>query len=754
MLIYITGYVQFSVFSCGHHQMTLQTAIAMKELGHEVRIVNILDNGTKWYEDCPDLANDFTVLQKREARGADLLIDVIGCLTGKERSNMAAHSVLFVRCPPTFNEIERTTYGSPALKRNYDGINEIWTYDIFGPNDYEALQLLGRCPIRTLPFFWSPKIIDSFTKSASIPPWFVAANQFPDAGIKLHIAETNQSVRSSCTLPLVMAREFDKQNPKILSEIIVSNASQLLERPFFKDNVFAHIDTEVKPELVGRSRCCDWIRKPLPLILSHVRFTPIRFLHLDVAWMGIPIVHNAPLLRDLGEELSEFYYDGNSISGAVACMKKCYDKIRARDYFTERCLLRTRYLIVHGLTVMRDGCKEKWNDATATIMGATFKTDELAAIPIPDVLLQKPMSSVAAMPVAMATSTINSSSNSNSNSNNNKTFRMQFVGMWDQFQPDYNFFTLLMQSYFGSSERVVGCGPEYVGDDINVRILGPFGSPSPVRGGIPVVFTTGENIPPISAELCERDNIKLQLGFAPRNDVTYKRLPLWMMSINWFDADNDRLVNPKVMPLAACTSRHSKSVKDRSKFCAFIVSNPNNPVRNNAFEIINSKVGYVDSAGRYRNNCGNAIFAGLGGGGGELAKVKFLEDYRYNITYENGYGEGYVTEKLFHAKVAGCIPIYWGDSKAAAVDFDAGGFIDATNMSEEQLVARLKWLESAEGMEERERIAATPLFNGNKAASIRSYLMDVAKSISEVALRVDIKPVEKTISRQYYGRNY
>jgi hypothetical protein len=292
-----------------------------------------------------------------------------------------------------------------------------------------------------------------------------------------------------------------------------------------------------------------------------------------------------------------------------------------------------------------------------------------------------------------------------------------------------------------------------------------------------VIFTTGENIPPISADLCERDNIKLQLGFAPRNDSTYKRLPLWMMSIDWFGADNNRLVNPKVMPLQSCTMRHLKAVKDRSKFCAFIVSNPNNQVRNRAFDSINGRVGHVDSAGRYRNNCGDAIFAGLGGGGGETAKVKFLEDYRYNITYENGYGEGYVTEKLFHAKVAGCIPIYWGDSKAAAEDFDAGGYIDASSLNEDQLVARMRWLESPEGFEERERIASKPLFNESKAAIIREYLFGVAKAISAAAGSdldfncaavsmvkaptegwsdlVDIKPVDKnTISKQYYGRNY
>jgi hypothetical protein len=172
------------------------------------------------------------------------------------------------------------------------------------------------------------------------------------------------------------------------------------------------------------------------------------------------------------------------------------------------------------------------------------------------------------------------------------------------------------------------------------------------------------------------------------------RLPLWMMSINWFGADNDRLINPRLIPLEKCLA--PKSAAGRSKFCAFIVSNPSNPTRNAAFDLINEHVGHVDSAGRYKNNCGSDIFAGPGGGSGEEKKVAFLEDYRFNITYENSYGEGYVTEKIFHAKAAGCVPIYWGDSLAVAEDFNPEGFIDAKGLTDEELIARIKFLESPE----------------------------------------------------------
>jgi alpha(1,3/1,4) fucosyltransferase len=44
-------------------------------------------------------------------------------------------------------------------------------------------------------------------------------------------------------------------------------------------------------------------------------------------------------------------------------------------------------------------------------------------------------------------------------------------------------------------------------------------------------------------------------------------------------------------------------------------------------------------------------------------KINFLSDYFFNICPENSWYPGYTTEKLYHAMISGCIPIYWGCDK-------------------------------------------------------------------------------------------
>jgi hypothetical protein len=108
-------------------------------------------------------------------------------------------------------------------------------------------------------------------------------------------------------------------------------------------------------------------------------------------------------------------------------------------------------------------------------------------------------------------------------------------------------------------------------------------------------------------------------------------------------------------------------------------------VRNAAFQWL-SEYKDVDSAGAVMNNMGPALFAGAGGGGGELKKFEFLKDYKFCLTYENTAGRGYTTEKFLHAKAAGCIPIYWGDSLVER-DFCLGGAIDARKVkTKEELI--------------------------------------------------------------------
>ena len=65
-----------------------------------------------------------------------------------------------------------------------------------------------------------------------------------------------------------------------------------------------------------------------------------------------------------------------------------------------------------------------------------------------------------------------------------------------------------------------------------------------------------------------------------------------------------------------------------------------------------SKYKRVDSGGRWKNNIGGNVDD----------KIEWLKSYKFNLCFENSSYPGYLTEKLFDAFLAGCVPIYWGDT--------------------------------------------------------------------------------------------
>ena len=111
----------------------------------------------------------------------------------------------------------------------------------------------------------------------------------------------------------------------------------------------------------------------------------------------------------------------------------------------------------------------------------------------------------------------------------------------------------------------------------------------------------------------------------------------------------------------------------KSKFCAFVVSNPVSKIRNRFFHILSAKK-RVDAAGRLFNNTpglsdrfSNSAFVDL---------PRFYRDYKFVVAFENSASPGYTTEKIMAALVGGAVPIYWGDPNVAA-DFDPRCFIHA-----------------------------------------------------------------------------
>jgi hypothetical protein len=305
--------------------------------------------------------------------------------------------------------------------------------------------------------------------------------------------------------------------------------------------------------------------------------------------------------------------------------------------------------------------------------------------------------------------------------------RVAFCEMWDQFQPKYNFFLLLL-TWVGQQN-----GIRVVHDNETPTLVfyGPFSKDAESRyPGVPKVFFTGENLPPKK----DKDTF-LNLGFQYETTPEYVRLPLWVLEINWFGADPEKLVNPR--PVSVQDATTVPDLDKKSKFCAFVATNPSNQNRNAAFQILD-RWRSVDAGGRlFCNLPGGPIPAGLGGGGGELAKVQFYKDYKFALTFENSSSPGYTTEKLFHAKVAGCVPIYWGDPFVDR-DFDSKGFLNANQVSDQKALIELV-AKVAEDPVAWRAMASIPAVSEFKKLWCQRTMVDLANRIFEKIVQKSVK---------------
>jgi GR25 family glycosyltransferase involved in LPS biosynthesis len=528
------------------------------------------------------------------------------------------------RKAPLFHDVEASLFPVEGV-RSLEGISEIWLISEYCSNDdVQYMEVLTRKPVRLVPFIWTPMAVEIYRQETKAPVWQQVAGLQESAGLpwSIHICETNMSSSSSSAIPLLISREAFKAGSFINKDIKIHNADNIKETKFFKENILAHAfsDIDASPQFMGRQRIVDWVYDPKSIVIAHSRFYKIRPYHFDCIWSGIPLIHNSEVICGLGEYVSKGFYADNEISQGFSALAAVISKPPSLDD-----LVAVRQKILNEFSPLSPRIQKSWNHALANAKEIVSSTE----------------------------------------------LRVAFSDMWELFNPAYNMFTLMLEAAV-PGRKVVGFA---LGNEQNADILifGPFGETWKDFKG-PKIHFTGENTGPVSEAV-------LNLGFKhlDHNNGNYLRLPLWMLEINWFNADAERIANPKPLPIDRCCKVFPDEIADKSKFCAFVVTNPRQPMRNNAFHWL-SEYKKVDSAGRLFNNLGEGLFAGLGGGGGELIKHEFLRGYKFCLAYENESAPGYTTEKWLHAKAAGCIPIYWGDPKVER-DFDMDGCIDARGVT-------------------------------------------------------------------------
>jgi len=269
--------------------------------------------------------------------------------------------------------------------------------------------------------------------------------------------------------------------------------------------------------------------------------------------------------------------------------------------------------------------------------------------------------------------------------------RVAFTDMWSQFNPRSNFLQAML------SYMVIG-GVEIVKpEECDTLIYSVFGHNHRKYRDKFRIFFTGENVrPPLNdADFC------VSFDFDARNygDVTSTnyRLPLWWCAIDWFRIQTDKskpwAVQPEYLDRAS-----EFTMEPKTKFCAAVFAKQS-AYRMETLAAFEKHYKKIDAyGGPHPNKIPAPDY--------EYNKLRTLSQYKFSMCYENSSYPGYVTEKLMHAKVAGTVPIYWGN-QTFAMDFNPKCcvFFDGDY---DKLVAEVRRLDENDAA--YAEIASQPLF--------------------------------------------
>lgn len=237
--------------------------------------------------------------------------------------------------------------------------------------------------------------------------------------------------------------------------------------------------------------------------------------------------------------------------------------------------------------------------------------------------------------------------------------KINFLDFWGGFDPANNFLLHLFNATYGNVELAPL-------SQCDIVIYSCFGENHNYvnRDRTKKIFYTGENKRPNFND-CD---YSITFDFDDYNGKNI-RIPLYYFYIDWFNVSTYK--NPEYLLPAQNIESNEFIQTPKTKFCATIFSNPV-PVRIKLFQCL-SEYKEVHGYGRPFNNHFE----------GEYTKYKILSEYKFSICPENSSHDGYYTEKLFHAKTAGTIPIYVADSGLER-DFNTKAFIDISKFENEQ----------------------------------------------------------------------
>ena len=224
--------------------------------------------------------------------------------------------VLFHCGQPYVDLIEPSLFKRDGCFSRASRCDEIWVFEnnqVFSP----MLRSLHRCPVIVMPYLWDPIFVERSIRAnddTGLKFGYSPKNgsAIPRA-LRTAIFETNRSVVSCCTIPLLVSETAYRAESGAIDNVRVLNGMHMRDhRTFASLTASLTLETSGKLKLDEQSGFVPYVSEHVDAIVAHQWMRDHNGTYLEALYGGYPLIHNSSWLRSVGY----FYPDSDVAEGA------------------------------------------------------------------------------------------------------------------------------------------------------------------------------------------------------------------------------------------------------------------------------------------------------------------------------------------------------------------------------------------------------------------------------------------------------
>lgn len=238
---------------------------------------------------------------------------------------------------------ERCLFDLPAgnVYHRNSFVDSVWISPHFYKRDRHFFQAIyDNADIKQAPYIWDPRFIEEHVRILKTDRENFCETYLPNKNKKKRIStmEANLNIVKTCLFPIVIAELVERKYPDLIEKFRVFGGAAISKKQDMIDFVINMDINKNKKSFFEKRYPTVWtLFAHTDIVLSHQNQCELNYLYLDAAWLGYPVVHNSPMMKELG-----WYYPENDAEEAISHIKYLVDNFDAVEYPNEKYLKKSR----------------------------------------------------------------------------------------------------------------------------------------------------------------------------------------------------------------------------------------------------------------------------------------------------------------------------------------------------------------------------------------------------------------------------